>query len=137
MRDARAERPHAVRNDVHSAPAHAAIVQLGERRFHLIGIDPVVVGACIVLEVRHHHPPLCQPGKAGVVKCLTGELRRLPAHVKAIDYQGIQRCHRFLDVDGPVEAQHAKAAAVIRNGELLSEGDYIGAELYRCEMGRR
>ena len=40
---------HAEGNDVHGAPHHAAVVQLGQDGLHLPGIHPVVGGAGVVL----------------------------------------------------------------------------------------
>ena len=40
---------HAEGNDVHGAPHHAAVVQLGQDGLHLSGIHPVVGGAGVVL----------------------------------------------------------------------------------------
>ena len=68
LRDRRAEWPHAERNHIHGAAAHAAVEQAQQRLAHLVRRRPVVGGAGVILAERADEGPLLDPRDVGRVR---------------------------------------------------------------------
>ena len=50
--DGRADRPHRIGHHIHGAAGHGAVIELGQRRLHLGGVEPVVGRPGVVLALR-------------------------------------------------------------------------------------
>ena len=76
--DLAAQRAHAERHHVHSAAAHAAVEDLGERLAHLVGRDPVVGRARVLLPLRADERAVLDAGHVAGVRGTVEAVRPQP-----------------------------------------------------------
>ena len=99
MRDVRPDRPHAVRNHVEGAAAHAAVKKPLECRLHFGRRDPVVIGSGPILGLATDEGAVFHPGdvvRIGARKETVGAFFRIEANQRAGAHHFIAQAVVFL-----------------------------------------
>ena len=122
MRDRTAERPHRERNDVHRAPAHAALEQRVQRYAHAHGVLPIVGRARVLFSCRANEGAALDAGDVGRIR--PGEIgifslvRIEPHQHSACDHFGAQAIVFLLRAVSPVNALRLSQRRHLRNPSL-------------------
>ncbi len=122
--DGRADRTHGVRHHIHGAAGHGAVIELGERRLHLGGVEPIVGRTGVVLALGADIGLVLDARDVGGIGAHQDRVRPLlgiePHGRAAID----QRFQEMLILGVRAVAPHHRFRLEQRFG-LLDEGQHL------------